>query len=267
MAQTLGLQPHMDNGLAILAIPQSEERYWTDTALASFHQAIQSLGLDKAVRALVLTGEPGQPFSNGLDLLMLDEGSKVASASAGRLFAQAFAALRRFPGVSVAALTGDASDAGLECALCCDFRVAEPGSRFSIAPARYGLVPVAGGTQLLPRLVGEVWAKRLMLCGETVDAEQALAIGLVDAISEPGQASTLAASWARRSFSLGPAAIRATKQLIEHARMRPLETGFAAERDWMVELQGSAEQLEGLQAGAEGRKPYWRTDKEKGSDR
>lgn len=260
MVDTAGVQPHIQDGLARLSIPQSTARYWTEPALADFQQAVQALGLDPAVRALVLTGEPGQVFSHGLELAMLREGSKVASAGIGRQFAQAFAALRRFPGVSVAALTGNASDAGLECALCCDFRIAEPGSRYSLVPARYGLVPVAGGSQLLPRLVGEVWAKRLLLCGESVDAEQALAIGLVDAISEPGGAVELAADWARRSFNQGPAAIRATKQLIEHARMRPLETGFAAERDWMVELQGSTEQVEGVQAGIEGRQPHWQDD-------
>ncbi|BES71718.1 enoyl-CoA hydratase [Marinobacter nanhaiticus D15-8W] len=260
MVDTTSTQPDVQNGLAMLSIPQSAERYWTEGALADFLQTVQALGLDPAVRALILTGEPGQPFSHGLELTAVREGSKVASAGIGRQFAQAFAALRRFPGVSVAALTGNASDAGLECALCCDFRIAEPGSQFSMVPARYGLVPVAGGSQLLPRLVGEVWAKRLLLCGETVDAEQALAIGLVDAVSESGGAVELAADWARRSFAQGPTAIRATKQLIEHARMRPLETGFAAERDWLVELQGTAEQIEGVRAGVEGRQPHWQDD-------
>lgn len=267
MGDTPGLQPAVADGLATLSLPQSQDRYWTEATLAHFQQVVQTLGLDASVRALVLTGEPGEAFSKGVDLSLLHDGSKVASAGVGRQFAQAFAALRRFPGVTVAALTGNASDAGLECALCCDFRIADPESRFAIAPARHGLVPVGGGSQLLPRLVGEVWAKRLLMLGETVNAEQALAIGLVDVISEPGQAQSLASSWARQSFRLGPRAVRATKQLIEHARMRPLETGFAAERDWMVELQGSAEQTEGVQASIEEREPCWQDEMGKGSDR
>ncbi len=267
MGDSNGIEPSVHDGVATLSIPQSTERFWTAAALTDFQQRVQALGLDPSVRALVITGEPGQAFSHGIDLSVLADGSKVASAGVGRQFAQAFAALRRFPGISVAALTGNATDAGLECALCCDFRIAEPGTQFALAPGRHGLVPVAGGSQLLPRLVGEVWAKRLLLCGETVDADQALAMGLVDAISEPGQAPVLAATWARRSFDLGPKAVRAAKQLIEHARMRPLETGFAAERDWMVELQGSAEQAEGIKAGLEGRAPHWNDQTWNGSDR
>ncbi|ROT99609.1 enoyl-CoA hydratase [Marinobacter sp. R17] len=255
------------DGLAHMRLPQSTDALWSDASLDAFYRDVQSLDRRQDVRGLVIEGQPGQPFSHGVDLALFHEGSKTAGAGVNREFGLAFNALRRFPGVSAAALTGDAADAGLECALCCDFRIAEPSVRLSMVPARYGLVPVGGGSQLLPRLVGEVWAKRLLLCGETVNAETALAIGLVDAISEPGQASELASDWVRRSFRQGPQAVRATKQLIEHARMRPLETGFAAERDWMVELQGTAEQIEGIQAADAGRTPHWPDHEGEGGDR
>ncbi|TBW51555.1 enoyl-CoA hydratase [Marinobacter halodurans] len=257
----------LESGLARMRLPQTSKAFWNDASLDAFYRDMQALGLRRDVRGLVIEGQPGQPFSRGVDLSLFHEGSKAAGAGVNREFGLAFNALRRFPGVSAAALTGDAADAGLECALCCDFRIAEPTVRLSMVPARYGLVPVGGGSQLLPRLVGEVWAKRLLLCGESVDAETALAIGLVDAISDPGLAGDMAAGWVQRSFHQGPHAIRATKQLIEHARMRPLETGFAAERDWMVELQGTAEQVEGIQAVDAGRDPRWPDDESEGRDR
>ncbi|WP_165855301.1 enoyl-CoA hydratase-related protein [Marinobacter sp. JSM 1782161] len=261
MSQSQAKQSIVESGLAQVELPLSEARTWDETSLQVFHEAIQALLLDESVRGLVVAGEPGEAFCRGVDIGLFGSGSKVAGAGLNRAFAQAFTALRRFPGVSAAALTGEATDAGLECALCCDFRIAEPGVRLSLSPARYGLVPNAGGSQLLVRLVGEVWAKRMLLCGESVDAQTALRIGLVDAISEPGQARLLADDWVRRSFRQGPQAVRATKQLIEHARMRPLETGFAAERDWMVELQGADEQIEGIAADREGRAPSWQDDR------
>lgn len=257
MVDQAGMTIEPNDGLVTRVLPQSPHQLWDEASLSRFYQEMQAIALDERVRGLVISGAPDSDFCRGVELALFHEGSKMAGAGVNREFGLAFTALRRFPGVSAAALTGSAADAGLECALCCDFRIAEPGIELSLSPGRYGLVPVAGGSQLLPRLVGEVWAKRMLLCGEVVDAETALSIGLVDAISKPGEAVNLAAEWVRRSFRQGPHAVRATKQLIEHARMRPLETGFAAERDWMVELQGTAEQVEGVAATVAGRTPDW----------
>ena len=104
------------------------------------------------------------------------------------LFGEAFEALSAFRGVSIAAVNGYAMGGGLECALACDIRIAEEQAQMALPEAGVGLLPCAGGTQNLPWLVGEGWAKRMILCGERIDARTAERIGLVEEVVAKGQA-------------------------------------------------------------------------------
>ncbi|MGP4843297.1 enoyl-CoA hydratase-related protein [Marinobacter sp. 1Y8] len=247
--------------IATISLDDSQDGRWSPDFPSALEMALRTAMQTSGVRAMVLTGGAGGVFSNGLAPDVFAGGSKVEVAALARQCAKTFSLLRRFKGVSIAAINGDVSDLALECALCCDFRIATQDAVFSIAPGRYGLTPLAGATQLLPRLIGEVWAKRLMLCGERIDSNRAQQIGLVDEVVEQGAVHTVAVQWARRSFAHSPDATHATKQLIEHARMRPLETGFAAEREWLGTVLGTPDQLEGVAAVLEMRDARWQGDK------
>ena len=103
-------------------------------------------------------------------------------------FGKGFECLANFRGVSIAALNGFAMGGGLEVALACDIRIAEEQAQMALPEARVGLLPCAGGTQRLSWLVGEGWAKRIILCGERINAETAQRIGLVEEVVGKGEA-------------------------------------------------------------------------------
>lgn len=251
-----------DGALATLTLVRPPHNLWTETALSQLNAHVLALSRDSQCRCLIVTGASGNEasepwFSKGLDRAALEAGDPLTGSNLSRQFAQVFGGLRRFPGITIAAINGHAHDEGVSWALSCDFRLCADSANFQFTAGSAGLLPLGGSTQLLPRLVGESRAKRMILGEEVVDARQALDIGLVDEVFAPGLAEAQAHRWATKLLQQSPAAMRAAKQLIEHARMRPLETGFAAERDWQAQIIDSGDHLEARRAKAEHREPKW----------
>lgn len=227
-----------DDQVAVITLGTVDEGIGSDAGLDSLHDILS--GLQRrvpAVRAVVMTGASPESFCEE-QRAVNNSDSTVSVAASARRIATVFSVIRRFPGVTITAMPGPISGLGLELALNGDFRMATPALSVTMSPARQGRVPLGGGSQLLPRLAGESAAKRLMLLGETFDATQALECGIVDAVMEAETLLPTALQWAEQSLSMEPLALNASKQLIEHARTRPLETGFAVERDWLTELVG-----------------------------
>ncbi|PVY78339.1 enoyl-CoA hydratase/carnithine racemase [Tamilnaduibacter salinus] len=227
-----------DDRVARITLGVGEEGVGSDAGLECLGDCLAGLQRrEPAVRALILTGSTPESFS--LETSNREAGeSSVSVAARMRQVATVFSALRRFPGATIAAVPGPLRGLALEMALNCDFRIATPALSVAFAPAREGRVPEGGASQLLPRLAGESVAKRLLMLGETLNGTRALETGIVDALVEAEALLPTATEWASRSLELDPVALTASKQLIEHARTRPLETGFATERDWMNELAG-----------------------------
>jgi enoyl-CoA hydratase/carnithine racemase len=175
-----------------------------------------------------------------------------------RAFGRAFERLSAYQGVSIAALNGFAMGGGLECALACDLRIAAHNAQMGLPEASVGLLPCAGGTQNLAWLVGEGWAKRMILCGERVDADQAERIGLVEEVVPVGEALTRAQALAEQVARQSPSAVRACKRLIQGAREVGPVFNLPAEREAFVGLFDTADQREGVQAFLEKRTPQWR---------
>jgi len=256
-----------DGAVAILALTRPPRHEWSESMLEQFHGHLLTLGRDAHCRCLIITsadageGNGSGWFSAGLAPEVLTTTDPLKAPNLGRLFSQAFGALRRFSGVTFAAITGDAHNEGLAVALNCDFRLCADTARFQFTAGSAGRLAFGGATQLLPRLVGESRAKRIMLFEEPLDAQGALGIGLVDEVAGAGDVLMRANQWAERAVQQSPRASRAAKQLIEHARMRPLETGFAAERDWLAQIVDSGDPAEAQKAAQEGRSPNWSNPK------
>ena len=147
---------------------------------------------------------------------------------------------------------------GLECALACDIRVAEEGAALALPEASVGLLPCGGGTQNLAWLVGEGWAKRMILCGERVSAATAREIGLVEEVTKPGASLERALELASMVANQSPRAVSACKQLIQAARHGDIAAAYSAEREQFVALFDTEDQSEGVNAFLEKRKPAWR---------
>ncbi|KAG9549024.1 hypothetical protein KCV01_g23655, partial [Aureobasidium melanogenum] len=143
---------------------------------------------------------------------------------------------------------------GLECALACDLRIAEEHAQMALPEASVGLLPCAGGTQNLARLVGEGWAKRMVLLGERVDAATALRIGLVEEVVPKGEGRAKAIAWAKQVEKQSPTSVAASKRLIQATRSQTHVASLVAEREAFVDLFDSQDQSEGERTAANGKR-------------
>lgn len=243
---------------ALLTINQPPANTWDRESLIGLMQLLEHLNHDDDIYALVITGQGGKFFSAGADLKLFADGDKARARELARLFGQAFEALRDFRGVSIAAINGYAMGGGLECALACDIRIAESHAQMALPEAGVGLLPCAGGTQALAWLVGEGWAKRMILCGERLDAAAALRIGLVEQVVDSGEARDHALLLAARVARQSPVAVRTIKPLLQGARERAPNSWLSDERERFVDLLEADDTREGIQAFLEKRDPQWR---------
>jgi enoyl-CoA hydratase/carnithine racemase len=219
---------------------------------------IAALNADKNIYALVITGSGEKFFSAGADLKMFASGDKAVAQDIGLKFGQAFEALADFRGVSIAAINGFAMGGGLECALACDIRIAEEQAQMALPEAKVGLLPCAGGTQRLTALVGAGWAKRMILCGERVNAETAHRIGLVEELVPRGESLQAALNMASAVAQQSPVAVSFCKALIHEARDAVMPKGLILERERFVQLFDTVDQKEGVNAFLEKRQPEWK---------
>lgn len=247
----------IEGHIATLTLDNPPAHTWTKDGLNSLTTLVNDLNNNKSVYALVIHGSGDKFFSAGADLNSFADGDKGNAIGMAIAFAEAFEALTSYRGVSIAVINGYAMGGGLECALACDIRIAESHAVMALPEASVGLLPCAGGTQNLPWLVGEGWAKRMILCGERVDAETALRIGLVEEVTNQGQGLTAAQELAQKVAKQSPVAVSYCKKLIQSARHAPPAHNLIKEREAFVKLFDTADQTEGVQAFLDKRKPVW----------
>jgi enoyl-CoA hydratase/carnithine racemase len=199
--------------------------------------ALEGLAEDSALRAIVLSGS-NWTFAPDVE---------------ARPLVEACAAL---PQPVVAAIDGPAHEEGLELALACDIRIASSRATFRMGQVGEGRIPLAGGTQRLPRLVGAAVANRLVLLGQEIDADEAVVCGLVSELQDdPEQrAVQVAATIAKR----GPLAERYAKEAMNRGMEMPLEQALRYETDLTIILQSTADRGEGVRAFLEKREPRFR---------
>ena len=243
---------------ALITIANPPANTWDAESLPALQEMVAQLNADDNVYALVITGEGEKFFSAGADLKLFADGDKARARQMARLFGAAFEALTDFQGVSIAAINGFAMGGGLECALACDIRVAEEQAKMALPEASVGLLPCAGGTQNLSWLVGEGWAKRMILLGERVDAATAHRIGLVEQLVGTGEARQTALDMAAKVARQSPPAVRACKRLIQAARSGSPRDALPVERELFVDLFDTQDQREGVNAFLEKRTPTWK---------
>jgi enoyl-CoA hydratase/carnithine racemase len=209
--------------------------------------AAAQVSADPAVAAVILYGGE-KVFAAGADIRELAEASYATMAADSRRLQQSFTAVAKIPKPVVAAITGYALGGGLELALCADFRVAGAGARLGQPEILLGIIPGAGGTQRLPRLVGPARAKDIVFTGRFVAAEEALAIGLVDRVVPDGEVYQAARDLVAR-YADGPAvALRAAKQAIDDGLETSLDTGLEIERLHFAGLFATEDQRAGMRS-------------------
>lgn len=249
----------IDGNVAVLTLHNPSANTFTAAGLDELTALVGQLNRNMSVYAVVLTGHGDKFFSAGADLKEFADGDKVRARLMAQRFGTAFEALQEARPVIIAAINGYAMGGGLECALACDLRIAEEQAQMALPEASVGLLPCGCGTQTLPWLVGEGWAKRMILTNERVSADTALRIGLVEQVVPRGQSLPAALELARRVGTLSPRAVSCSKELIHQARHgTPRHAALALERERFVDLFDGADQREGVLAFLEKRKPVWK---------
>lgn len=209
------------------------------------------------IRVVVITGKGSRAFCAGADLKErkgMDDATVKRTVDKIRGIVEGIAKL---PMPVIAAINGVAFGGGTEIALAADLRVMSDQAKMGLTETGLGIIPGAGGTQRLPRLIGIGRAKRLIYTARRIDAKEALGIGLVDEICEPEALLDVAYSLAGEIAKNGPIAVRAAKFAISEGMNVDIETGLKIERTAYEKVIPTEDRLEGLRAFAEKRPPKY----------
>jgi enoyl-CoA hydratase/carnithine racemase len=243
----------------VWTIAGAERRNTLTVALVEeLERLVRARRAKRDVRAIVLTGQGEKAFCAGADLKDRENMTHEDIKSWLVLLHRAFRALELSPQVFLAALNGVAFGGGLELALACDLRVADPGAAVALTEVKLGIIPGAGGTQRLPRAIGISRAKELIFTGRRVLAAEALAMGLVNRISAPGNVVEEACVLAREIAENAPLAVGQAKSAINEGFDLAWDEAAALEREKYHPLLETQDRLEGLASFREKRKPAFR---------
>ncbi|MGB5810039.1 MAG: enoyl-CoA hydratase-related protein [Polyangiales bacterium] len=229
----------------------------SEEVLSDLQVGVAALANDDSLRAAIITGT-GKAFVAGADIAAMQTMTEAEGRAFGELGHGVFDAIGalRFP--VIAAVNGFALGGGCELALACDFIYASTKSKFGQPEVNLGIIPGFGGTQRLPRRVGVAMATELIVTGKMIGAEEALRIGLANAVFEPDGLLEGAHASAAEIATKGPIAVATAKRLIASGVELPLGEGNAQERDAFGESFGTDDQSEGMAAFLAKRAPSFR---------
>jgi enoyl-CoA hydratase len=243
-------------GVRELRLNRPERRNALATPLlAEVAAALRQADADEAVRCILVTGGD-KIFAAGADIREMAE--KTAPGALADRRTALWAEIRAVAKPMVAAVSGWCLGAGCELLMCCDLSVAARDAKFGQPETNLGIIPGAGGTATLPRLVGRTAAMKLVLLGEPVSAEEAQALGLVGEVVEPGQVADRALEIASKIAGRAPVAMRQAKAMVRAAFDLPHTAHLAAERQAFALLFATEDKAEGVQAFLDKRPPEWR---------
>ena len=250
----MSIRVDVAESIATLTIDRPEVKNALDLAtVGEIRAALQSLEARQDAGVLIITGAGDAAFVSGADINDIrargrDEGLAAINSSL-------FAEIERFPRPTIAAINGYALGGGCELALACDLRVAADTAKFGQPELGLGIIPGAGATQRLPRIIGMGRARHLILTGEIIDAKQALEIGLVTAVTPPGQLQVRARELAKKVLRQGPLAARLAKLALNASARVDMDSGLLIETLAQAICYASEDKLEGTAAFLEKRKP------------
>jgi enoyl-CoA hydratase/carnithine racemase len=239
----LVLTEQHDNGVVLLRLNNPPMNALSIAVLGALREAAKAIAFD--TKAVVVAGGD-KAFAAGADIS--EFGDQDAARKIAAAFRDAFDAVAAIPRPVIAAIHGYALGGGLELACACDFRIAGETARMGQPEILLGIIPGAGGTQRLTRLVGPARAKDLIFSGRQVRADEAHAIGLVDRVAAPTELEHAALHWADELAKGAVVAMGLAKKVIDDGLGRPLNVGLDLERDAFVDVFGTDDARIGVQS-------------------
>jgi enoyl-CoA hydratase len=228
----------------------------SDELRAEVTLALERASLDDDVHVVVITGAGEKAFSAGADISQFPSRHPVdvVTSKARR---RPYETIREMPKPVIAAVNGLALGGGCELVLACDIVIAADSARFGQPEIRVGVIPGCGGTQVLPRLMGEKRAKEFIFTGRMMDAEEALAYGIVNRVVPPTELREATEQFVADLLRNSPAILRMAKIAVNKSLETPLSVGMSFERDLFAMCFGTDDQKEGAAAFLEKRKPSY----------
>lgn len=220
-------------------------------------EACAELGADDSVRVVIITGGE-KVFAAGADIKQLSTLNAVDVAVGNRPSIKAFDIIENLNKPVIAAIAGYALGGGCELTLVADVRIASEDAQFGLPEIKLGILPGAGGTQRLPRLIGAGKAKEMIFSGDFISAEEALRVGLVNKVVPANQLLVEAKKMAKRFAARGAVAIRLAKTCVNEGLRMDLDMALQYEHKCFSLLFATEDQKEGMQAFAEKRKPNFK---------
>jgi len=227
--------------------------------LSKLQEAVEEIRIDNGVRVVIITGAGDKAFSVGADL---KERKTLTDTEVRRniyKIGEVFSLIDNLPQPTIAAINGFAFGGGMELALACDFRIAATGTLMGLTETSLAIIPGAGGTQRLPRLIGQAKALELILTAKRLTSEEALEYGILNTIVA-NNSELLNASYklAEQMLANGPLAIQQAKFAVKQGMGVDLQTGLQIERKAYEVIIPTEDRLEALSAFAEKRKPKFK---------
>jgi len=240
--------------MALITINRPERHNAISLAtLDELQHAAAAAAADETVRVITITGSGGRSFASGSDL---EEVKHRDLKKALEPIVQGLAdQLERTPKPTIAAIDGICMGGGLEVALGCDLRIATPRSRFATPEGKLGIIPGGGATARLPRIVGRGWGMEMLLMGDPIDAQRALAIGLVTRLVEPEELIPEARRMADQLARYAPFVPRTMKAMVNFGMEASLAGALMLEKYAQGALVQTEDKLEGISAFLEKRDP------------
>lgn len=254
MAQSLKLENK--DGITTIELDRAQKKNSLNAEMRhELELRLKEIANDREVRVVVITGG-AEIFCAGADISEIEGTSSAEQAyQHAREFQILFGQLENLPQPTVAAVSGYALGGGCELALACDFRLASETARFGLPEIKIGAFPGGGGTQRLPRLIGTAKAKEMILLGDPINAEQALAVGLVLKVVPKEKLLAQTQSFAASLAALPRLALQASKMLINKSQETDLTTGLEMEARTFGGIADTHDLAEGTKAFMEKRKP------------
>ncbi|MGD9974578.1 MAG: enoyl-CoA hydratase-related protein [Desulfatirhabdiaceae bacterium] len=255
MPSTIKLDFETDNHIAVITIDHPPANTWNLATLSEFEDVINRVEADPDVRVVILTGGGDKCFSAGFDVTDAAN-SPVISPKARNLWRK----IDRFSRPVIAAMNGHTLGGGLELALSCHFRILvnSPKVMIGLTELNLGIIPGWGGTQRLPRIVGRAKALEMILLSKRMNAEEALKIGMVNRLAEPGSLMTDALDLARELADRPPVAVKWVLDSLTAGLYEGLDSGLNVEADGAAAVRDTQDRQEGFAAFLEKRKPVFK---------
>lgn len=254
-----GVLVHREPPLAWILLNRPEKlNAFTPEMVDELERALEGLKDDEEVRVVVIRGVGSKAFSAGADVEALKEFNSKEAERASRRWKEVFGLVERFPKPVVAAIEGYCLGAGLELALACDFRVASEDGVLGQPEVELGLIPGAGGTQRLTRVLGPGRAKEVIMLGKRLGADEALWLGLLNAVYPKKEFDGKVREFAEKLAAGPPIALKFVKQAISLAASGRFDEGFELESKAFGGLFETEDAREGVEAFLSGRKPRFK---------